>query len=746
MVKKFTLLASALALTAMQSFAQVPCGTDIDYQRLRKHPVVAAYEAQLEAEIQQNLARINRSMARTTADTFTYNIPIVVHILHDYGSENISDTQIYNTVARWNEVMLKRNADTADVIAPFKPYIGNPRIRFHLATKDPNGNPTKGVTRHATYYTMNGGDFAKLDGWPQNEYINVWVVDRLGGNMSGAAAYARYPAVGGAMPYYDGAMTLVDYFSYDKTMPHEFGHVFNLRHVFGDTNSPGISCGDDFVFDTPPTKGHFSTGCDTLRSLFDTVCAWGYKHTYKNVNGIDSVTIDYPDTTNAQNIMDYTYCSRMFSRGQVERIHATLQSSIAGRNNLYSQGNLTKTGAMDPIPDVMPVADFGVEKSLFSGVFMCASNTNPIVFKNASWNDTITNVAWTFSNGATTPSSSSKTMVSNRFSQPGWVTVTLTATGNNTGSNTITNTQAVYIADDNVVRPEGYWQHFSNMADSAKWPIFNFYHNQFKWEWYEGVGYGDNACLRYHSFDGRTSPANKTGLAGGDYDDIYTEGFDLSNITSDLNLNFYTAGAYKVRKDSAYDYPNFIEDIDSTAGDSLKVYVSNTCGSGWREIATIKGADLLNNPSQSAEFTPTSQNEWRAQTVKIPANALTNKAFFRLRYFPANNSNNLYLDRFTITPFPTEVQEVMGTPNTIKIYPNPTYGACQVAFTASGNGQVAYVVRDITGRVLYQEKNAYPVNTLVQHELPATAFGGPGMYFVTVTIANKTITQKVVVQ
>lgn len=746
MIKKFTLLLLAVAAATFQSFAQGFCGSDIIAKRIKaQHPeLAAAYEAQLEEDMKPLLHRA-RSMARRTADTGVYEIPVVVHIMHDYGAENLSDTFIYNTIDAWNRTMMKLNADTALVIEPFKKHIGNPRIRFHLATKDPNGNPTKGITRHHSWHTNSISEFTKAGGWPRDEYVNVWVVRSIGGYLAGAAAYAYYPINAAIIPYYDGILTTAYYFNYANTVPHEFGHTFNLKHTFDNAATVGQVCGDDDVPDTPPTKGHYSTGC-VPSALLDTACATGYVWIYKDINGLDSV-VDYPDTVNAENVMDYTYCSRMFTNGQAARMRASLTSNVSGRSNLHSQGNLDKTGALAPMLDMFPVADFSVDRTTAGGgLFTCIGNNNSVIFRNASWNDTITNVAWTFSNGATLPASTSMTSVSNKFTQPGWVSVTLTATGNNTGSNTITNSQALYVADDATVRPEGYWQTFDNIADTMQWPIFNYFNNQFKWERYDGAGYDGNTSLRYHSFDNRPFPENMTGRAESDFDDVITPAFDLTGVTSDLNLNFYTAGAYKRQADSLYRNNIYKEIVDSTASDSLKVYLSSSCGTFWREIATIKGTDLLNNPLQNTEFIPASQNQWRAQTVNIPAAVRSGKVFFRFRYFPANNSNNLYLDRFTITPFPTDVQEVMSRPNTIKIFPNPTHGVCKVAFTATGNGMVNYGVRDITGRILYSEENVYPVNTLVQHELPSYIFGTPGIYLVTVTIANKTTTQKVVVQ
>ncbi len=102
-----------------------------------------------------------------------------------------------------------------------------------------------------------------------------------------------------------------------STLAHEVGHWLNLKHVWGDTNSPGVSCGDDDVDDTPTTKGQ-SSGCNT------SVIECG--------NTVPS---------NVQNIMNYSSCEYMFTEGQKTRALIALQSSISNRNNLFSDVNLS---------------------------------------------------------------------------------------------------------------------------------------------------------------------------------------------------------------------------------------------------------------------------------------------------------------------------------------------------------------------------------------------------------------------
>jgi hypothetical protein len=713
-----------LFLCSFAASAQQPCATDILFwQKVAQNSMIMESNNKLEAEIAEQLKSINLSLYgnKTTEDTTTYDVPVVVHVVHDYGADFLSDDAIYEAFSHWQDVYLCRNADTSAVIAPFKPYIGNARIKLHLATKDPNGLPTKGVTRHHSYLNNNADDQSKLDWWPNTQYVNIWFINTFSASQTGTAAYSYYPSMGSWMPYYDGVISLASYLDVEKTIPHEIGHSMNLQHVWGNNNNAGVACGDDQVPDTPPTKGHLGGGC-TAANLYDVTCSVGYQ-----ANGIN-----YPDTNNSQNIMDYAYCEKMFTKGQVARMRAALTSSTASRNNLYSSTNLALTGALASMPDLSPTPEFSVEKAMLASdrsYFLCANSATKFTFTNRSWNDTITDVHWTFSNNADSATSNSTSFINNQFAQPGWVTVSITAKGNNTTAQTLTNTHAVYVADTNMLQPGGYTQNFSNANDHDNWPSFNYFDNTFLWEWYQGKGVGDNACMRYRSFDDRTSPLNQSGKPNGDWDDLFTPGFDLSGYKNGkLNLNFYTTGAYT-----------------QGATDSLQVLVSIDCGRIWKRIASITGTNLSDHVSSSGEYFPSTTTVWKPQTIAIPTNYLSyTKAFFKFRYFPTDNGNNLYLDKFSLTPFTTEVNDVAEDRCTIRVFPNPSSGKTQLVYKTGKDGMVRIHITDLTGNIIYNMLETQAPNTVFTQELD-NIFPANGIYFISVSNDNQTATEKLLI-
>lgn len=735
MYNKFNFLVIAMICLAGTVFGQEvqPCGTDEHHHRMLKlYPQLAEYERQFNEQVNGQIA------AKTTGapvDTAYYDVPIVVHIVHDYGSEYLKDDDIYDAVANWSLAFVKKNLDTSAVIAPFKPYIGNARIRLHLATIDPNGNPTKGVVRHHSYLTTTADDQAKFESWPNNKYINIWFINSFG--SSGAAAYAYYPSSGATMPHYDGVISLASYLNTSKTIPHELGHVLNLAHVWGNNNNAAVACGNDGVDDTPPTKGH-TPGCN-IAAIYDTTCSMGYMKTYTSITGLMDSTVNYPDTNNSQNIMDYTYCANMFSIGQCVRMRNALTSSVAGRNNLISSDNVAATGALAPMPDLPPVADYTMNRATgpgsFSdakGYFLTFNNAGSFSFRNASWNDTISSVHWEFSNGATVPTSTSTASINNKFSVPGWVTVKLTAVSN-AGSNTIVNPQAVYAADTTVVGGMGYSQTFATEGDILNWPMFNYFDNQFKWEFYNGAGKGDNSCIRFRSFD---TTLRRTGRATGDYDDIYTPAFNLNGVTEPVFFNFFSAGASTSSGVSG----------SSRVLDSMQVDVSITGGASWVKLTGFRGTDLANNGNLGTNFIPSTSSTWKARSVAVPATYRTGQTFFRLRYRAGSGGNNLYVDNMSISNLPSELQEVAAASTSgFTVYPNPSADGSYLLFNTGNDASVRYIVRDITGKVVLDVAKDMAPNVSNKEFIARSAMPSAGMYFVTLTTGGSSVTQKMVI-
>ena len=246
------------------------------------------------------------------ADKATLTIPVVVHIVYNNNTENISLAQIQSQIDVLNADFRRQNADRDNVWS----QAADTEIEFCLATVDPQGNATSGILRQSTSRTsFSSNDDMKFnsrggsDAWPAGDYLNMWVCDLSGGLLG----YAQFPNSGPAST--DGVVMDYQYFGtvgaatapFDlgRTTTHEVGHWLNLRHIWGD----GGCNASDFVSDTPDSDA--SNGGCQIGSV--------------SCNSVDMV----------QNYMDYSddACMNLFTQGQKTRMRAALTGARASLLN-----------------------------------------------------------------------------------------------------------------------------------------------------------------------------------------------------------------------------------------------------------------------------------------------------------------------------------------------------------------------------------------------------------------------------
>lgn len=187
-------------------------------------------------------------------------IPVVVHVIYNQAAENISEEQIISQINSLNADFAKSNADFSKVPAVFAKLAANSKIQFALAKTNPMGQATSGIMRKKTTrlmwtddnkikYEANGGSTT----WDAKSYLNIWVCN----TVPGLTGYASFPgsalATDGIVVRYDAFGTqgrVLSPFNKGRTLTHEVGHWFGLKHLWGDQ-----SCGDDGIDDTPKQRG-----------------------------------------------------------------------------------------------------------------------------------------------------------------------------------------------------------------------------------------------------------------------------------------------------------------------------------------------------------------------------------------------------------------------------------------------------------------------------------------------------------
>jgi hypothetical protein len=247
-------------LFRLPALAQEPCRS-VEYKQatLLNSPGLAIKFQEIENFTQKQVKRpsvVVNGGGHTSQPLTTINIPVVVHIVYNNSSQNISDAQIQSQIAVLNRDYRKLNADTSKVPSYYSGLAANCGIRFVLANVDTNGRSTTGIVRRQTNkqyfsyddaikFTAKGGD----DGWDRDRYLNIWV----GHFTEGVLGYSSAP---GCEKQKDGVAidftafgtmgTAAAPFNLGRTATHEIGHWLNLIHIWGDA-----SCGNDDVDDTP---------------------------------------------------------------------------------------------------------------------------------------------------------------------------------------------------------------------------------------------------------------------------------------------------------------------------------------------------------------------------------------------------------------------------------------------------------------------------------------------------------------
>lgn len=238
----------------------------------------------------------------------------------------------------------------------------------------------------------------------------------------------------------------------------------------------------------------------------------------------------------------------------------------------------------------------------------------------------------------------------------------------------------------------------------------------------------------FKGFDDRSFPANLTLSPRGDIDDIISPAYNTSGLTAgNAYLNFFIAAATQA---------SIITQMD----DSLVIYYSSNCGTGWTKLKTLATNTLINNGSSTSAFYPGASSIWSPVSIALPSGALGNPTYFKLRYLSGGRSNNAFIDNFEVNSTPASVKDLSKGNVSFSLVPNPTTEGTTVIVDPKNADQVLISVTDLLGRTIYTETLRVSNSLSVSHVLPAELFQTKGMYYVTVNINQAKSTQKLLIQ
>tara|TARA_Y100000590_G_scaffold447512_1_gene582854 strand:+ start:691 stop:1974 length:1284 start_codon:yes stop_codon:yes gene_type:complete len=325
-----------------------------------------------------------------------YQIPVVFHVVYNTDAQNLSNEVIQSQLDVLNEDFRRLNENASETREEFLEFAGDPHIEFYLATEDPNGNSTSGITH--TYTSRSGFPYISftdlftgnisldevkssetggVDAWDTNRYMNVWVCNVEESFLGQVLGFAyppfnvqdaldsldyesvpdwsqfegvltdqslqgivlHYPVVGTNNPQADDDGLSGN--ELGRTLIHETGHYLGLRHIWGDALL-GDGCGvDDGIIDTPNQSAASNFTCNL------------------NINSCSDNPTDYYDMV--ENYMDYSNdaCMNMFTNVQIDVMRAVLEIArpglIEGQENNCTAGDLNGDTLINVLDIVLSV-------------------------------------------------------------------------------------------------------------------------------------------------------------------------------------------------------------------------------------------------------------------------------------------------------------------------------------------------------------------------------------------------------
>jgi len=691
MINRRLLQISALAISALLSQSlRAQCGSDILRERLRTQ-----FPENIELENQMNAAVASMSPVENRAAIYT--IPVVFHVIHTNGVENISREQILDQMRVLNQDYNLLNPNLSKLRSVFKGLEADCQIKFELATIDPNGKCFDGINRVyspvGNNHDMTNEQAKKLVIWDYKKYLNIWVVTNIvsadaSGQILGYAVFPfnNNPNGDGIVVRHDRVGTIGTAVASDsgRTLTHEVGHWLGLFHTF-----QGGCQDQDLIDDTPPVESTFTNAnCPT--------------------NG-NSCTNDSPDKPDMwENYMDYSNgsCQCLFTAKQKVRMHSFLKQSPRSSN--VSAANLIATGVTPQA--LAPVAAF-----VSSSTTICAGQS--VKFYDISCKSDPTAWSWTFTGASQTSSSIANPTVT--YQTPGKYQVSLTVQ-NTKGSNSITKTDYITVLPAQATLKPMYTEGFENGDPTGFTGNTQMMHSSpsgSRFELYTKAAYAGTTSLR--------APIITNSGVGNVYS-ITLPAIDVST-TSGVKFTFMTS----------YAQPS--ADVTET----LKIFASSDCGGTFNQVIERSGTGLaFTGQTYTSNFVPTA-NQWKLTGLTSLSSIGLNTSkslIFRIDVISAGG-NPVYIDNINISTFTASTEKIQNNVAHFQIVPNPINDQSVMLIELKEMAETKVRILDMQGRVIHEYSAGLKNPGMHQIDLEGTENLTSGLYLAQL-IANHNIVQQ----
>ena len=702
------LLLSVVLLPSAQLMAQIRCATTEQtnalFDRIQKQERREIFERFVQDKTINRL----QTNAQQRTNSGPYQIPVVVHIIHNGEpvgiGTNISDEQVFSQIRVLNEDFKRMNSDANQTPAVFLPVAGSLDIEFVLARQSPDGLPTNGIVRKQgskSGYVFEDEVLLKSESiWPTEDYLNIWVC-RMIDDIIG---YAQFPVsdLQGLEEYQneiastdgvviahdafgsieDGNFNLISRFNRGRTLTHEVGHYFGLRHIWGDDSNCNTTT--DYVADTPK-QNNDTNGCPTHPQLS---CS---------------------NTKMFQNFMDYSndVCMNLFTAGQVDRMEIILNDDAVPRRKSL----LSSVGLISPPGGLQNVA---LREIISPWPVACATeNVLTIRFQNLG-SDPLSFFQLSYQlNGGTTTNTQQlfspvPTFGYGEISIPLSVSegtydlsVALNQPNGEEDSNPVDNTLTKSFVIDNITDQMPTRERFEGLFNE-KWTAINPEDGD---NWSKTTTFY-NQSLVFQSLD-FTQPTSAW---------LVSPELDFSNLT-EANLRF----DWSLRNSTN----------NEVTGEIL---YSTDCGLSYSPLIEAFAFQGTTN----ANGVITAEN-WDSQVINL--NNLANEASVRLAITTsAYLSNPLYLDNIEL--YAGQASPKIPLTELVAIYPGQQ-GELNLTFNVENRQTVVFSIYDLTGKTIV--KNV-AVNTLNQTYTYPLYDVNTGIYVVHIKADNQYYSQKVFIE